>query len=238
MRALPLLLAIALASCGGGTTAGPVAATTDAASQPAPAAATAPAAAQPAPAASADATATAPRRAPRPSARPSGGAASPSPSAPAASADPPASDPGGDAAATTPDPPAPAAPQRDPEPAGSPIDERADLTLVNRVSPAHYFQQGTVTGTYDGTMEVEARITSRGVLVRFTATLAGGEIAGRGVAVAILDSTTWPSLRGTAIVTGGTGRFAGIRGRRLKVTGRAKPDASRAHVRLAGTVTY
>ena len=61
-------------------------------------------------------------------------------------------------------------------------------------------------------MEVEARITSKGVLVRFTATLPGGTISGRGVAVAILDSTTWPGLRGTAIVTGGTGRFAGIHG--------------------------
>lgn len=86
-------------------------------------------------------------------------------------------------------------------------------------------------------MEVEARIASKGVLVRFTATLPGGTLSGRGLAVAILDSTTWPGLRGTAIVTGGTGRFAGIHGRRLKVTGRAKPDASKAHVRLAGTVT-
>lgn len=109
--------------------------------------------------------------------------------------------------------------------------------LTRRLSPSHYFQQGTVSGTYDGTMEVEARITSKGVLVRFTATLPGGTISGRGVAVAILDSVTWPSLRGTAIVTGGTGRFAGIHGRRLQVTGRAKPDASRAHVRLAGTVS-
>jgi len=108
--------------------------------------------------------------------------------------------------------------------------------LTRRASPSHYFQQGTVTGTYDGTIELEARITSRGVLVSFTATLPGGTISGRGVAVAILDSTTWPRLRGRALVTGGTGRFAGIEGRRLSVTGRAKPDASKAHVRLAGMV--
>jgi hypothetical protein len=87
-------------------------------------------------------------------------------------------------------------------------------------------------------MEVEARITSKGVLVRFTATLPGGTISGRGVAVAILDSTTWPALRGTAAVTGGTGRFADIQGRRLRVIGRARPDASKARVRLLGTVTY
>jgi hypothetical protein len=34
-------------------------------------------------------------------------------------------------------------------------------------------------------MEVEARITSKGVLVRFTATLPGGMISGRAIAVAI-----------------------------------------------------
>jgi len=118
-----------------------------------------------------------------------------------------------------------------------PLDERAKLILTRRVSPSHYVQQGTVIGTYDGTMEIEARITARGVLVRFTASVPGGTISGRGVVVAILDSTTWPGLRGRAVVTGGTGRFASIHGRGLKVTGRSKPDASRAHVRLVGTVS-
>jgi hypothetical protein len=119
----------------------------------------------------------------------------------------------------------------------TPLDERAKLILTRRVSSTRYVQQGTVTGTYDGTIELEARITSRGVLVRFTATLPGGTISGRGVVVAILDSTTWPGVRGRALVTGGTGRFAGFHGHRLKVTGRSKPDASRAHVRLVGTVS-
>jgi hypothetical protein len=215
-----LLLALtpALASCGGGSTADPIAATT--ATTPAPAAA-APAttgtAAAPAPPRTTSTTA--PRTVAERSRPPAAGAAEPAP------------------AATT-----PGAPRRTsapaPEPQGSLLDERAVLTLVERVSPAHYFQQGTVTGTYDGTMEIEARITSKGVIVTFTATLQGRTISGRGVAVAILDSTTWPSLRGTAAVTGGTGRFAGIHGRGLKVNGRAKPDASHAHVRLTGTVRY
>jgi hypothetical protein len=169
--------------------------------------------------------------------RPSGGAAAPGTSGQDS----------GSAGSSAPAAAAPAAPTPTTEqhaatapepPAGSPLDETAELTLVNRVSPAHYFQQGTVTGTYDGTMEVEARITSKGVIVRFTATLPGGTIVGRGIAVAILDSVTWPALRGTAAVTGGTGRFAGIRGRGLKVNGRARPDASKARVRLAGTVSY
>jgi len=224
-------LAALLCSCGGGSTAGPVPAASDPARLPATTATTA---ATPPPATAT----TAPRR--EAAAAPAGGTpggtrtateAHPPATAPAATDAPPA-------ATSTTASPEPAASEPTPsEPAARTIDERADLLLTRRVSPSHYFQQGTVTGTYDGTMEIEARITSRGVLVRFVATLPGGTISGRGVAVAILDSTTWPALRGTAIVTGGSGRFAGIHGRRLRVTGRAKPDASHARVRLAGTVS-
>ncbi|HEV7772083.1 MAG TPA: hypothetical protein VGO48_02205 [Conexibacter sp.] len=248
--ALLLALALVLAACGGGSTAGPVAATTDATTSPATTATALPQPATP------PATQTATRSAPAPvptttpqaiegPAQPSGGASAPgaaeqdsssasSPGSSAAASDEPTPAP----AATTPTTEQPAAAAPNPEPAESLLDETAQLTLVNRVSPAHYFQQGTVTGTYDGTMEVEARITSKGVIVRFTATLPGGTISGRGIAVAILDSVTWPGLRGTAAVTGGTGRFAGIHGRRLRVIGRARPDASKARVRLAGPVSY
>jgi hypothetical protein len=249
---LACALTLVLASCGGGSTGNPVAETSGATGPLASTPTTAPQAPAPAPAATAEAPAAPRRAAPTPDrsartggpAQPSGGAAAPgqdsrqgssSGGSSAGAADEPAPAP----AATTPrttEQHAASAP--DPEPAGSPLDETAELTLVNRVSPAHYFQQGTVTGTYDGTMAVEARITSKGVIVRFTATLPGGTISGRGVAVAILDSATWPSLRGTAAVTGGTGRFAGIHGRRLRVSGRARPDASKARVRLAGTVSY
>jgi guanyl-specific ribonuclease Sa len=240
--ALLLLLTLALASCGGGTTANPVAAIPG---ETGPTA-SAPTIARQAPPVAPRTTATAPHAAARSAAgkpRPSGGgAAAPSASGhdSAAASSGSAAAPAGDAApapaatAPTTAQPAPDSPPR----VGSPLDETAHLTLVDRVSPAHYFQQGTVTGTYDGTMQVEARITSKGVIVSFTATLPGGTISGRGVAVAILDSIRWPGLRGTAAVTGGTGRFAGIHGRRLQVSGRAKPDASKAHVRLAGTVTY
>jgi hypothetical protein len=230
-RALLAVLTVVLAACGGGSTAGPIAqspvATTTSAAPPAQTAPTAPstvAATQPAPART-GAAVPAPRPATRPHGSEPGGATPPRSGGEGAVVDAPPP------AAETPTPPAPA------EPAATPLDERATLVLTRRVTPAHYFQQGTVTGTYAGTMEVEARITSKGVLVRFTATLPGGTISGRGIAIAILDSATWPGLRGRAIVTGGTGRFAGIHGRGLRVTGRAKPDASRARVRLAGTVS-
>jgi len=215
-------LALALASCGGGSTGGPVAGDAPHASPP-PTRTQAPTVpAQPAPRAPAPHTTEA---APAPATHSLRGS-SRRPRRPAAAIDEPQAQPD------------PTSRPPDPRPTAFGLDERARLTLVRRVSPSHYFQQGTVTGTYSGTMEVEARITSKGVLVRFTATLPGGTISGRGIAVAILDSTTWPGLRGTAKVTGGTGRFAGIHGRRLRVIGRAKPDASRSRVRLAGAVSY
>ncbi|MFL5817123.1 MAG: hypothetical protein ACJ76L_05925 [Conexibacter sp.] len=227
-----LALTLVFGACGGGTTANPIVVSTDATTATSPAAppattptadATAPSAARTATTASPPAPTTSPDlTAPPARPRPSGGATADSSTAAADELAPQEA-------------PAPA-PAPSPQPAKSLLDERASLILTRRLSPSHYFQQGTVVGTHDGTMEVEARITSKGVLVNFTATLPGGTISGRGVAVAILDSTTWPSLRGRAIVTGGTGRFAGIGGRKLKVIGRAKPDASRAHVRLVGTV--
>jgi hypothetical protein len=129
-------------------------------------------------------------------------------------------------------------PEPEPEPAGTPVDEFAVLTLVERRSAAHYFQQGTVTGTFDGTMALEARVRNRGVVVYFTATVEGGTISGKGVAIPTIGDSPIMQLRGTAKITGGTGRFASIRGRRLTVAGTARLDATRARVRLTGTVFY
>lgn len=229
------VLTTLLASCGGGTTGGPLPST---AAAPRTAAATSATAASGAAHASAPVasrraaatrtTATVPparRRAP-----------APPHAAPAGAAAPPAAVPAPTASAPTRRrvPAQPAAPK----PAATSIDELAQLTLTNRASPAHYFQQGPVTGTFDGTISLEARITSRGVIVDFTATLPGGTITGHGIAIAVIDGSPTPGLRGTVDVTGGTGRFAGIHGRGLKVSGRAKPDASWARVRMSGAVAY
>jgi hypothetical protein len=237
---VPLLLALAcvLAACGGGSTGGPVPQTGDARSvpsttaQPAPSAstATAPPPSSPtarahasAPAADAGRSAPVDRRAS--GGRAAGPASARAPRAAESSPAAPASDRG------SPAQPAPA-------PGATPLDEQAKLALTDRVSPAHYFQQGTVTGTFDGTMSLEVRITSKGVLVHFTATVEGGTIVGRGLAVAVIDGSSMPPLRGTATILSGTGRFADIHGRRLEVSGRGKPDGSRARVRLTGAVTY
>lgn len=140
-----------------------------------------------------------------------------------------------------PDPAPTPAPEPQPpaKPAGTPIEEVADLVLVNRAGPTHYFQQGTVVGTYNGTMELEAKVVPKGVRVHFTATVEGGTIEGKGLAIPIIDgSNPTARINGTARILGGTGRFASAHGRRLAVTGTVRLDASRAHVRLAGTVFF
>jgi hypothetical protein len=236
---LPLALTAVLAACGGGTTGAPATPTASSGTASATVAqqstATPPAAAD---GAQRRATTTHPSASRTTAQAPTatGAAASPAHGQPAAR--PQAGGAPQPAASSAPTAPSPrrGTAKAAPRPAGSPLDELAVLTLTRRASPTHYFQQGTVTGTYDGTIVLEASVTSKGVLVRFTATLSGGTLVGRGVVVAVIHGLATPGLRGTAAIVGGTGRFAGLHGPALTVTGRAKADASHARVRLAGTV--
>lgn len=156
---------------------------------------------------------------------------------PATTAAPPQTTPPEPVPDTQPAPqPEPAEPAR--EPVGVAIKELAVLSLVNRASPREYTQAGTVTGTYDGTMTLDATITNRGVVVEFVATLEGGTIAGRGITRPVISTSPLAGIEGTVGIVGGSGRFAGVRGRRLMINGRAKLDGSYARVRLAGTIFY
>jgi hypothetical protein len=137
-----------------------------------------------------------------------------------------------------PHPPAPAT--RKPGPVAHPVDETAHLVLVSSPGPGRYEQQGTVTGTFDGTMTLDARITGAGIVVDFTANVTGGVVTGHGLAIpTITGGSPIATLKGTATVTGGTGTFAHVRGSSLKVTGTAVlPSGAKATVHLTGTVTY
>jgi hypothetical protein len=125
-------------------------------------------------------------------------------------------------------------------PAAHPIDEKAQLVLVSSPAPGRYEQQGTVTGTFDGTMTLKAHITDAGIVVDFTANVTGGLVIGHGLAIPTIDSRSpVATLNGTASITGGTGVFAHVKASKLKVRGTAVlPSGSKATVRLTGTVTY
>jgi hypothetical protein len=220
-RRWPLLavgITLTLAACGGGggTTSQPAAATTTPATAPAT---TATASAQASPTTTAPAPTTQPRtttQAPTTTAQTT--------TSPSAQAQP---------AATT-----PAQPEPKPKPAGRPIDETARVTLVSSPRPGQYLQHGTVTGTFDGQMELQAKITNRGVEVQFSAVLDGGTVVGTGLAIPQIGDSPLATLHGTAAITGGTGKFAGAHARGLQVSGKAAMNGSRATVRMVGTVAF
>jgi len=142
------------------------------------------------------------------------------------------------APATTPStqPPATTA-QPAPEPDRA-IEETAELELVEKISAVEYRQRGDVTGTYDGEMTLHAKVGSY-IYVRFTVTVPGGTVTGRARAVIRIegDGPQYP-IQGTAAISEGTGRFAGVRGRGLELSGRAALDGTRGRVRLSGTVSF
>lgn len=123
-------------------------------------------------------------------------------------------------------------------PAPRPIHEVAHVTLVQRVSATHYLQAGPVSGTLTGQMRVDAALVQAGVRVLFTVTVPGGTVNGRALVIPHIGKGKMAPVVGTATITGGTGRYAQIRGSGLKVTGEAALDASTGTVRLDGTVTY
>jgi hypothetical protein len=228
-RATALLLAgslaspLALAACGGGSS-GPVAQQADATT-----ATTAPTTTSTPPAASTTATRTVPPAAPRTT------------TTPAPSTTP----------ATTPTKPVAAAPKRAQRPSKPPpakatptgppphaIQETARLTLVTRTSPIQYSQHGTVSGTLDGEMALDAKVTPKGVAVTFTVQASDGTVSGQGLAIPQITGGPVARLTGTVSVTTGTGAYAHIQGRGLRVTGSAALDGSKATVRLSGTVFY
>lgn len=125
-------------------------------------------------------------------------------------------------------------------PIAHPVHETAQLVLVSSPAPGRYEQQGTVTGTFSGTMTLKAHITDAGIVVDFTANVTGGIVMGHGLAIPTIDSrSSVATLKGTASITGGTGTFAHVKASKLTVRGTTVlPSGSKATVHLTGTVTY
>jgi hypothetical protein len=133
-----------------------------------------------------------------------------------------------------------AAPPPPSGPATHAVDERASVTLVKAIGDLHYIQHGHVAGTLEGEMTLETKPSARGGLVTFTMDVdGGGQVSGRGVVTPnVSDPGKLKPITGTAVITGGTGRFAGISGHGLIVSGKAALDGSSGSVRLTGVVKY
>jgi hypothetical protein len=87
-------------------------------------------------------------------------------------------------------------------------------------------------------MTLHAQIKTKGVVVSFTAQIPGGSVSGKGLAIISIVGAALDPLKGTASISGGTGKYANARGSGLSVTGKAALDGSRAIVHLTGNVTY
>jgi hypothetical protein len=116
------------------------------------------------------------------------------------------------------------------------IVENAKLKLVKREGLT-YWQEGTVRGTLSGTIEVRVTIGGPGVVSTFTVTLPEGTVRGRGKASVQPDGSV-VHYKGTATITGGTGKYSEASGRNLGYSGTGAADASTATARLVGKVRY
>jgi hypothetical protein len=118
------------------------------------------------------------------------------------------------------------------------IDETAHLKRSRKISLTHYIQTGAVTGTFAGTITLDAQLGAKGVVAKFTAQLPGGTVTGTALAQLNIAGRKLDPVSGTAQIVGGTGRFAHARATGLKVTGGAALDGSQSVLRLRGTGTY
>ncbi len=118
------------------------------------------------------------------------------------------------------------------------IDETAHLKLAHKISLTHYIQTGTATGTFSGTITLDAQLGAKGVVASFTAQVPGGTVTGTALAQLNIAGQKLDPVSGTAQITGGTGRFAHARASGLRVTGGAALDGSQSVLRLRGTGTY
>jgi hypothetical protein len=118
------------------------------------------------------------------------------------------------------------------------IDETARLRLAKKISLTHYIQTGTASGTFAGTITLDAQLGAKGVVATFTAQVPGGTVTGNALAQLNIAGQKLDPVSGTAQITGGTGRFAHAHATGLKVSGGAALDGSQSVLRLRGTGSY
>lgn len=102
---------------------------------------------------------------------------------------------------------------------------------------ASFTEQGPSSGTYNGTLTLYLTTTQRGVTFRMSGNTSGGTLSGRGSAT-VESEAKIAKVVGTAVFTGGTGRYAHARVTGLKVSGTLNRESYFLVVTFDGHLSY
>lgn len=116
------------------------------------------------------------------------------------------------------------------------VTETANLRLVSKKGVA-FVQEGTVTGTLNGTMRLDARLGGKGVEGTFVVTLPDGTLTGSASAALALKGA-FADFKGTATISRGTGAYKKLQPAQVAFSGSVKADASSSTVKLNGAISW
>ena len=102
---------------------------------------------------------------------------------------------------------------------------------------ASFTEQGPASGTYNGTLTLYLITTQTGVTFRMSGNPSGGTLSGRGSAT-VESEANIAKVVGTAVFTGGTGRYAHARVTGLKVSGTLNRESYSLVVTFDGHLYY
>jgi hypothetical protein len=113
------------------------------------------------------------------------------------------------------------------------------LVRTKKTGDLSAIQQGTLRGAPfgSGRMVLASTLKQARVNSTFTVTTSAGRVSGRASARVTVDGDT-SSYKGTATLTGGTGRYRRITGRNITFTGKGPVSAKQVRITLVGKVRY
>lgn len=119
------------------------------------------------------------------------------------------------------------------------LNASGELKRTARPAPLTSVQSGRLVGTPfgSGTMVLRSKLERAIVTSTFTLKTSAGTVRGRARARLTLDGDT-AHYKGTATITGGTGRYRRVQGSGITFTGVGPVSAKRTTIRLRGTVRY
>jgi len=114
--------------------------------------------------------------------------------------------------------------------------ETGNLRAISRNGPS-FTAQGPASGTFSCKLTLYVTITATGVTFRMIGNLPGGTLSGHGSAN-MKNERKIAKVSGTAVFTGGSGRYAHAHGTGLTVGGTFNRETYALSVTIAGHLSY